>query len=123
MKMDDRTKELLKKEMWTWIGCIYCVVSLIIRKSWENFTSLDTSISPKPINEWLIQHGYMVIKVSDLGHNILYSFISDIGCLFVGYYICCIAIKKGGVTYFKCFMRGAFIWGVLVFIIVYAWLF
>jgi hypothetical protein len=115
--MDEKTNKPLKKEMWEWIGSLFSIgcwiVSFLIKK--ENH--IDTSNVPSFINEWLIEYGYAVIKISDVGYNSLLdtACFCSAGLLF--YFISIYSIQSGGVVCFKSFCRGAFLWGGIATII------
>ena len=111
--MTEREKELLRREMWTWIGsacsCSYLIISALIERACY---SVNASVLPAAINKFLIEHGYFVLKVN--GDGFLYSCIWSVLGLIVFYLLCCTAIKHGGLECFKGVFRGAVIWGGLV---------
>jgi hypothetical protein len=119
--MNERTREVLKKEIWAWIGSIcsivYWIASCLFKK--ENY--IATSEVPSSVNEWLIKHDYIVVRISDAVHNALI----DTGCFccagILFYFISSLAIRHGGVICFKSFCRGAFIWGSIASFILIRW--
>ena len=114
--MDDRSKELMKREMWTWIGSFTSIFyHYISYQLGEKFCKVNLDALPKVVSDFLATQGYLVIKyeMGDMQYG-LYCFIWVVSGLVAFYHLCCFANKSGGFESVKGLLRGVLLWGTIV---------